>query len=263
MVITDWTTPINFFILTFIFFIIVFLRYIFISGLYHQIFLGWLKDKYKKRILVSNEYSKQQMIKEVVWSGFSSLIFSISGVLMLIFWQKGYTMLYIDLNDYPLWYLPISLLLYMFIHETYYYWLHRWMHLPNVFRKIHKVHHDSIQTSSWTSFSFHPYESLLQAVIIPLLLFVVPIHIYMLLVLLIIMTLSAIINHAGVEVYPEGFEKNFLGKWLIGAVHHDIHHKKFRYNFGLYFTFWDKWMKTESPDFEILFQERTNQWSSE
>jgi sterol desaturase/sphingolipid hydroxylase (fatty acid hydroxylase superfamily) len=197
------------------------------------------------------------MIREIIWSGITSLIFSIAGVCMLILWQKGYTRLYVNINDYPLWYLPLSLFIYMFIHETYYYWLHRWMHLPAVFRRIHKVHHDSIQTSSWTSFSFHPYESLLQAVIIPVLLFVIPIHIYILLALLVIMTLSAIINHASVEIYPSGFEKDWIGKWVIGSVHHDIHHKRFKYNFGLYFTFWDKWMKTESPDFEILFQEKT------
>jgi len=263
LITTDWTVPGNFILLSLIFFIIVFLRYVILSGLYQQVFFGWLKDKFQIRLLATREFSSRQRIREIVWSGISSLIFSISGVLMLILWQEGYTRLYIDLNAYSIWYLPVSLLLYLFIHETYYYWLHRWMHLPGVFRKVHKVHHNSIQTSSWTSFSFHPYESLLQALIIPLLLFVIPIHIYMLLVLLILMTLSAIINHASVEVYPAGFESNLIGQWLIGAVHHDIHHQKFKYNFGLYFTFWDKWMKTESPEFKPKFQEKTKKNKTE
>lgn len=254
---TDWTTDYNFITLTLIFFVIVFLRYTILSGLYHQIFFGWFRTKFKQRILISKNYPARQIIKEVVWSAITSLIFSLSGVCMLILWQKGYTRLYVNLNEYPLWYLLVSLALYMLIHETYYYWLHRWMHLPKIFRRIHKVHHDSIQTSSWTSFSFHPYESILQTLIIPLIVFIIPIHVLVLLILLIIMTISAIINHAGVEVYPEGFERNFIGKWMIGAVHHDLHHKKFIYNFGLYFTFWDKWMKTESPEFEKRFQEKT------
>jgi sterol desaturase/sphingolipid hydroxylase (fatty acid hydroxylase superfamily) len=254
---TDWTLVGNFIWLTLIFFIIVFLRYILLSGLYHQILFVWFKEKFRGRSLQTREYASRQLIREVFWSGITSLIFSLSGVWMLILWQKGYTRLYGDLNEYPLWYLPLSLVSFMFIHETYYYWLHRWMHKPGVFRRIHKVHHDSIQTSSWTSFSFHPYESILQALIIPLLIFFIPIHFYMLLVLLIVMTISAIVNHASVEVYPEGFHSHFIGKWLIGAVHHDIHHKKFRYNFGLYFTFWDKWMKTESPDFETRFRQKT------
>jgi sterol desaturase/sphingolipid hydroxylase (fatty acid hydroxylase superfamily) len=253
---TDWAVPGNFLRLSTLFFGIVFLRYALLSGLYRQLFFRWLRQRFKSRLLDTG-YKSHQMRREIAWSGITSLIFAISGVIMLIMWQKGHTKLYINLNEYPFWYLPVSLVVYMLIHETYYYWLHRWMHRPEVFKKIHKVHHDSIQTSSWTSFSFHPWESILQAVIIPVLLFIIPIHIYVLLTLLVIMTLSAIINHAAVEVYPAGFEKSPIGKWLIGAVHHDIHHKKFRYNFGLYFTFWDKWMKTESPDYESRFREKT------
>ena len=48
------------------------------------------------------------------------------------------------------------------IHETYYYWLHRWMHLPHIYKYVHKAHHESLTTTAWTSFSFHPIESFLQ-----------------------------------------------------------------------------------------------------
>jgi len=59
------------------------------------------------------------------------------------------------------------------------------------------------------------------------------------------MTFSAIINHAGVEIYPRNsFFKGFK-KHVIGATHHDIHHRHAQKNFGLYFTFWDRWMNTE------------------
>jgi sterol desaturase/sphingolipid hydroxylase (fatty acid hydroxylase superfamily) len=72
-----------------------------------------------------------------------------------------------------------------------------------------------------------------------------------------VMTFSGTINHAGVEIYPKSFQGHWLGKWLIGATHHDLHHKQFRFNFGLYFTCWDKWMHTESPDFEGEFRKAT------
>jgi sterol desaturase/sphingolipid hydroxylase (fatty acid hydroxylase superfamily) len=39
-----------------------------------------------------------------------------------------------------------------------------------------------------------------------------------------------------------------VGKWFIGATHHARHHKQYRYNFGLYFTFWDRLTNTEAPD---------------
>jgi sterol desaturase/sphingolipid hydroxylase (fatty acid hydroxylase superfamily) len=72
------------------------------------------------------------------------------------------------------------------------------------------------------------------------------------------MTFSSVINHLEIEVFPKNFHKHLLGKWLIGATHHSLHHKQFKYNFGLYFTFWDKLKRTESPKFEALFEEKTN-----
>src|SRR5215203_5438728 len=65
------------------------------------------------------------------------------------------------------------------------------------------------------------------------------------------------VNHLDIEIYPKKFHKHFAGKWLIGATHHSLHHKQFKYNFGLYFTFWDKWKKTESPLYDKLFEEKT------
>ena len=168
--------------------------------------------------------------------------------------NKGFS----EWSAYSLWYLPVSLLIAMLIHETYYYWLHRWMHRPKIYRLVHKWHHDSIETTSFTAFSFHPIESILQALMIPVLIIFLPMHLSVLLLFLIIMTISATINHAGIEIYPASFNRHWLGKWIIGATHHDLHHKQFRYNFGLYFTFWDRWMKTESPESDQWFEKHAN-----
>ncbi|WP_420149682.1 sterol desaturase family protein, partial [Spirosoma sp.] len=162
-----------------------------------------------------------------------------------------------NLFEYGLLWYPISIGLVLLIHETYYYWLHRWMHRPGVYAKVHKTHHDSLTTSPWTAFSFHPLESTLQAIIIPALLFVIPLHYSAVGLILIIMTLSGAINHLNMEIYPPGFDRHWLGRWLIGATHHSLHHSQYRYNYGLYFTFWDKWMNTESPDFRRIFSQKS------
>jgi sterol desaturase/sphingolipid hydroxylase (fatty acid hydroxylase superfamily) len=188
----------------------------------------------------------------------TATLFAISGALLLLMWQNGFTEIYFNANEYPLWWLPLSLLIAMVVHETYYYWLHRAMHHPKLFRIIHKVHHDSNITSPWTAFSFHPLEGMLQAIFLPLLLLFLPVHVYVLLIHLTIMTFSSVINHLDIEVYPKNFNKHFIGRWLIGASHHSLHHKQFRYNYGLYFTFWDKCKKTESPQYNDLFENKTN-----
>ena len=71
------------------------------------------------------------------------------------------------------------------------------------------------------------------------------------------MTFSSVINHLNIEIYPKN-SNNILTKWVIGATHHSLHHKQFKYNFGLYFTFWDKIEKTESPVFSKMVDENKN-----
>ncbi|RMF04162.1 MAG: sterol desaturase family protein [Bacteroidetes bacterium] len=229
-------------------FLIIFIRYLLVAGCYHYLFYKLLRSRVAHRILDDKQLPGQQLRREIYWSAISALIFTLVGIGLFWLWSNGYTRIYLAMEDYPLWYLVLSVPLVLFVQDTYYYWLHRWMHLPKVYRLVHKVHHDSIHTSVFTSFSFHPTETLLQTLILPLLLIFIPLYIYALLFILILMTLSAVINHAGVEVYPSGRWGRWLSRIIIGATHHDQHHRKFRANYGLYFTFWDRWMGTEAKD---------------
>lgn len=253
----DFSKPIWFLIVTAIVFAVVIGRYLFIAGLFYLVFYTWFPKHWQQRKINERSYKPGQFKSEVKWSMLTAFIFALSGAVTVVLWQKGFTKVYMDWGEYPLWWIPLSLVIAMILHETYYYWLHRWMHHPKIFRVVHKVHHDSNITSPWTAFSFHPFEGILQAIFLPLLLLIFPMHLYVLIFQLTIMTFSSVINHLDIEIYPARFHKNFFGKWLIGATHHSLHHKQFKYNFGLYFTFWDKWKKTESPVFEKLFEEKT------
>ena len=254
----DLSQPLWFLLAVAVVFLVVVGRYLLIAGLFYAIFYIWYPKKWRQRKISEKNYKKHQFRKEVFWSNITALIFALSGAITLSLWQKGFTKVYLDVDAYPLWWLPVSLLLAMILHETYYYWLHRWMHKPSVFRIVHKVHHDSNITSPWTAFSFHPIEGFFQALFLPLLLLVLPVHLYVLLAQLTIMTFSSVINHLDIEIYPKNFHRHFLGRWLIGATHHSLHHKQFKYNYGLYFTFWDKWKRTESPGYAKLFEEKTS-----
>jgi len=237
--------PIAFLITTLILFLIITGRYFVVAGIFYSAFYIWNPQRWKNKKINKTPYKKDQFRKEIYWSIKTGFIFSISATLSLLAWQKGYLQVYIPINKYPIWWLPLSFLILLFLHETYYYWIHRWMHIPVVFRIVHKAHHESKIASPWTAFAFHPLESILQAVFVPTVLLFLPVNIYVLLFLLIIMTFSSVVNHLDIEIYPEGFERKFPWKWIIGATHHAQHHKQFRYNFGLYFTFWDKWGDTE------------------
>ena len=62
-------------------------------------------------------------------------------------------------------------------------------------------------------------------------------------------------GHLGYELYPKGFSRHWLGKWINTSVSHNQHHQYFKGNYSLYFTFWDRWMGTMRPDYEQRFEE--------
>lgn len=236
---------------------VVIFRYLLVAGTFYLFFYVWSPTRWTTRKINAKPYPKGQFRKEIRWSLITSIIFGLAGALVALGWQAGIFKIYINVHQYTIWYVPISILTAMLIQETYYYWLHRAMHHPAVYRIVHQVHHDSHIASPWTSFSFHPIEALLQAIIFPVILLFLPMHPVAIVVYLTVMTITSAINHLDVEIYPAHFKDHLIGRWLIGATHHSLHHKQFRYNFGLYFTFWDKWMRTESPLFGKLFSQKT------
>jgi len=252
----DFTQPSTFLQTTFFFFLGIFGRYVALSVVFQYLFKVRYKTLFASAELNTRPRRPQQQKREIAYSLLTSIIFSLLGAGMMIAWQKGWTKVYTRWDDYPILWLPLSLLLFLLLHESYYYWLHRWMHRPQIYRWVHKVHHDSIATSAWTSFSFHPTESLLQSVVLLVLLFVLPFHYVVIALVLVIMAITSVVNHLNTEIYPQAFYENWFGKWWIGATHHSLHHAQFRYNYGLFFTFWDKWMKTESPDFERSLEKK-------
>ena len=165
MQIPDVSDPLWFLVVTGLAFMVVIGRYFFIAGLFYAVFYLWFPRRWKQRKINDRDYSTGQFRKEVKWSTITALIFALSAAFTVLLWQKGFTKVYTDISAMPVWWLPVSLVVAMVLHETYYYWVHRWMHHPKIFRVVHKVHHDSNITSPFTAFSFHPIEGLLQAIV--------------------------------------------------------------------------------------------------
>ena len=93
--------------------------------------------------------------------------------------------------------------------------------------------------------AFHPIEALTGAVVIPLLVLVIPIHVAALGLVLSVMTVMGVTNHMGWEVFPRFLWGGPLGNWLITASHHQRHHDQYGCNYGLYFRFWDRFCGTD------------------
>lgn len=218
--------------------VIVALRYLAASGIF-----AWLTTRVRPGFYDGLD---RQMGQEIRWSLASAAIYGVPAGIVAWGWNTlGWTRIYTDWSAYPLWYLPLSVLLYLFAHDTWFYWTHRWMHRPRAFRIAHAVHHASRPPTAWAAMSFHPIEAVTGAVVIPALVFVIPIHAAMLGLVLTIMTVMGVTNHMGWEIFPRWLVHSRLGNWLITASHHQLHHERYSCNYGLYFRFWDRICKTD------------------
>jgi sterol desaturase/sphingolipid hydroxylase (fatty acid hydroxylase superfamily) len=124
-----------------------------------------------------------------------------------------------------------------------------------VFPLVHRIHHLSTNPTPWTSYAFHPAESVVQALGVVLIVFVVPMHP---LALVAFQTISIAVNvygHSGYELYPRGWSRHPLGRWINTSVAHNAHHATARHNYGLYFLWWDRWMGTLDPGYDRGYDE--------
>jgi sterol desaturase/sphingolipid hydroxylase (fatty acid hydroxylase superfamily) len=187
-----------------------------------------------------------QIRREIGWSLASAAIYGIPAGIVAWGWDaRGWTLIYRDICAGPLWYFPVSILLYLAVHDSWFYWTHRLMHRPWWFRHLHAVHHASRPPTAWAAMSFHPYEALTGAVVIPVLVFLIPIHVWALAVVLSVMTIMGVTNHMGWEIFPRAIVRGAVGNWVITATHHQRHHDEYRGNYGLYFRIWDKLCGTD------------------
>ncbi|MGE0178934.1 MAG: sterol desaturase family protein [Sphingomonas sp.] len=218
--------------------LIVGLRYLAVSGLF-----AWL-TRLRHRGLYAG--LTPQIRREIGWSLASAFIYGAPAGLLAWGWREhGWTRVYSDVAAYPLWWLPASVLVYLFAHDSWFYWTHRLMHRPKLFRAAHAVHHASRPPTAWAAMSFHPWEALTGAVVIPALVLTIPIHFAALGVVLTVMTVMGVTNHMGWEMFPRALVGGRAGSWLITASHHQRHHQQYGCNYGLYFRFWDRLCGTD------------------
>lgn len=233
------------------------ISYFFFSGLAYFIFYILYKRVVKNRIIQKKFEKNKQMLEEIKYSMSTIIIFTLNFGFLHFLQQKGYTKYYSDVSDYGIPYLIFSAILMIIIHDTYFYWGHRFMHLPKIYRHVHLVHHKSTNPSPFAAYYFHPIEAFIEIGVIYVVAFLIPYHEYMMMIWWIYMVSINVMGHLSVELFPADFLEKGILKWHNSAVHHNMHHKYFNYNYGLFFNVWDRVMGTVHPDYYDTFEEVT------
>lgn len=206
--------------------------YFSVSGLSYMIFFVWGKKRFHPTYVAKPAEIKAQM----KWGVYGVLGNAVLTAPLHWLIAHGYSQAYWDPMERGIPYFVLSVGLYLAFTETWIYWVHRWLHLPAVFRVLHKPHHKWRATTSWASMAFHPLDSFAQALPHHLALFLFPVNVYLYLTMLSFVMLWSVIIHDRVS----------LVKWSVinYTGHHTLHHWYFTCNYGQFFTFWDKIMGT-------------------
>lgn len=199
----------------------------------------------------------RQIRREVLYSMQSIVIFSLNGSLVALGIEKGIFKVYSDIGEYGIWYFIASTILALIIHDTYFYWVHRAMHHPKLFKHMHRTHHRSRNPTPFTAYAFDAPEAVVMAAFLPIMVLFLPLHHVSIGLVLAIMILRNAIGHCGFEVFPRKTLRSPWLSWNTTVTHHDMHHRYNRSNYGFYFSWWDKLMGTEDPEYEEHFERAT------
>jgi sterol desaturase/sphingolipid hydroxylase (fatty acid hydroxylase superfamily) len=158
-------------------------------------------------------------------------------VIILMAFARGYVP-WLGFSAHPLYLFALALVAPV-IHETHFYLLHRAIHLPLLYKYIHKVHHHSTNPSPWSSLSMHPLE-LLGYLGVAFWHLIIPSNPLLAIYQLHIAGFGAIPGHVGFDKVEVGGDKSVDSHAYI----HYLHHKYFEVNYGDGLIPFDKWFGT-------------------
>ena len=194
--------------------------------------------------LYSRKRFDPQRAREVRNSFISLALYSGLSYLTAVWFGRGWTKIYLNLSDYSLLWYFCSYVVVLALHDTYFYWTHRLMHAVPLFRRLHSVHHQSVNPSPFTAHSFHPLEAIVQGVFFVLISLLIPLHWSTFLVFHLFATIINVYGHLGFSLIG-GREKQGVFRLCNHPSTHQWHHRHVDGNYTLYFTIWDFLMKTQ------------------
>jgi Delta7-sterol 5-desaturase len=203
------------------------------------------------------EASPADIRREITSSLRTVLIFSVIYAGIYFGARAGVFKIYLGVAPLGWGYMLFNILAVIVAHDAHFYWTHRLLHLRR-FRRFHRTHHQSITPTAYACYAFDGSEAILHGLFLPIWLLFVPMQLPALFIAVTLMMVRNAFGHTGVELFAHSTERSKWFGWLGSNTDHDLHHTTFHYNFGFYFTWWDRLMGTEHPDAREF---RKTRWS--
>lgn len=149
----------------------------------------------------------------------------------------GYSALYLDAAEHGLAYTLLSVVLLFVAIEASAYYTHRLLHRKWLFKHFHRWHHRCVAPTPFNTVTMHPVEFLMLQVSAFLPIFVLPVHAYVFIGMLVYVLIFNIMDHSGIVM-------RHLLPWHSTSRFHDDHHVYFHCNFGQNLGWFDRFHGT-------------------
>eukprot|EP01128_Nolandella_sp_AFSM9_P011596 TRINITY_DN838_c0_g1_i1.p1 TRINITY_DN838_c0_g1~~TRINITY_DN838_c0_g1_i1.p1 ORF type:complete len:293 (+),score=45.59 TRINITY_DN838_c0_g1_i1:266-1144(+) len=205
--------------------------YFFFASLSYFVSFVWNKEQYYPQTLKQN---LDDQISVETGIAFRNLpIMAIFFVPFLYGTIHGYSRMYYNVDDYGWGYLLASIPFFFFFTDFMIYWNHRILHQGLIYKYIHKPHHTYRFTTPYSSHAFHFLDGWGQGVPYYIFCFLFPFHHVLFMASFIFVNMWTISIHDQID---------FTGQldFVNSTDHHTVHHVDFNYNYGQYFTLWDR-----------------------
>lgn len=151
------------------------------------------------------------------------------------FWLevRGYSKMYDSSADGPgRWYDILQFPIFIAFTDFFIYWIHRGLHHPKIYKKLHKAHHKWVVPTPFASHAFHPLDGFSQSLPYHIYPFLFPLNKFAYVALFVFVNLWTVTIHDG--------EYAMNSVFINGAACHTMHHLYFNYNYGQFTTLWDR-----------------------
>jgi len=197
------------------------------------------------------KFLKNQVYLEMIQANQAFPVMAIFTVPFLLAEVRGYSKLYDTTAEAPgSWYQWLQFPLFLAFTDCFIYLIHRGLHHPLVYKRLHKPHHKWIIPTPFASHAFHPIDGFAQSVPYHVFPFIFPLQKVAYVGMFVLINFWTIMIHDG-EFYSDNAVIN-------GAACHSVHHYAFNYNYGQYTTLWDRLGGSyRKPDADLFQKEAT------
>ncbi|KAK3944303.1 C-5 sterol desaturase [Diplogelasinospora grovesii] len=215
---------------------------------------------FDKKTLEHPKFLKNQVWMEIKQANESMPFMALCTFPLFVAEVRGYSKLYDTSAEGPgLWYDILQFPLFLLFTDLLIYWIHRGLHHPLVYKRLHKPHHKWIMPTPYASYAFHPIDGFVQSIPYHIFPFIFPLQKLAYVFFFVFVNFWTILIHDGEYIANSPI--------INGAACHSLHHLAFNYNYGQYTTLWDRLGGSYRAPDEDMFKKEVKmskkQWEKE